>query len=79
MSLEWHLEYWEDRDSHLTHSVVSERIDSVNENLQSDPQFRLAEQRKRNGGLLEQHLQNLKIHLRRSANLLLWGQFCFIN
>lgn len=79
MSLKWHLEQWEDRYSHLTHSVVSERIDSVNENLQCDPQFKLEEQRKRNGGQLEQHLQNFEVHQLRSLNFLRLEQCCFIN
>lgn len=38
MSLEWHLEQWEAWDSHLTHHTMdSERIDSVNENIWLNP------------------------------------------
>lgn len=40
----------------LTHSVVSERIDSVNENVRFDPKFSLTEHGKRSGGLLKLHL-----------------------
>lgn len=46
MSLEWHLEQREARDSHLTHHTMdSERIDSVNENIRLNPGFRPTERR----------------------------------
>lgn len=53
MSLEWHLEQREAQDSHLTHHTMdSERIDSVNENVWLNPWFRLIK-KKRNELLLK--------------------------
>lgn len=62
MSLEWHLEQWEARDSHLTHHTMdSERIDSVNENIWLNPWLRLT--KKRNERLLEAKFLAKKVHI----------------